>query len=251
MASDKINLEIDDHFVSKLFSLSDSLPPSMSEINISVLKKQLFNIEQYINGINEEFDKLKAKRGAIKQKYKEETSGGRGKSSATAGESLPSYSQAQVQTPAQTQAQAPAQFIIPASQNMAQDVAAKGRVLVIDDLGVITYQLGTIFKKLGYEVATSKEIYEAIEKFKRNIFNFVVMDLFIPTEREGFILLDELKKISNTRQQNTIIGVMSASTRKDHKIMSANKGADFYVEKINDWQKELFAIIDSLQSSNS
>ena len=70
-------------------------------------------------------------------------------------------------------------------------------ILIVDDLGVITFQLSSLLNKLGFNTVSSKEVYDAIDKFKKQDFDMVVMDLFIPTEREGLILFDELKKIAN------------------------------------------------------
>ena len=112
-------------------------------------------------------------------------------------------------------------------------------ILIIDDLGVITYQLGVMFRNLGYDVAVAKEIYDAINKFKKRAYKMVIMDLFIPTDREGFILLDELVKISKMNELNTIIGVMTASAKKEHRQLCMKKGADFYIEKVEDWQAQL------------
>lgn len=112
-------------------------------------------------------------------------------------------------------------------------------VLIVDDLGVITYQLGVMFRNLGYEVVIAKEIYDAITKFKKQNFKLVIMDLFIPTDREGFILLDELVKLSKIHEKNTVIGVMTASSKKEHRQLCMKKGADFYIEKVEDWQNEL------------
>ncbi len=112
-------------------------------------------------------------------------------------------------------------------------------VLIVDDLGVITYQLGVMFRNLGYEVVIAKEIYDAITKFKKQEFKLVIMDLFIPTDREGFILLDELVKLSKMHEKSTIIGVMTASSKKEHRQLCMKKGADFYIEKVEDWQNEL------------
>ena len=112
-------------------------------------------------------------------------------------------------------------------------------VLIIDDLGVITYQLGVMFRNLGYDVAVAKEIYDAINKFKKRAYKMVIMDLFIPTDREGFILLDELVKISKMNELNTIVGVMTASAKREHRQLCMKKGADFYIEKVEDWQAQL------------
>ena len=110
-------------------------------------------------------------------------------------------------------------------------------ILIVDDLGIITYQLDILFKKLGFEVTTSKELYDAISQYKKKDFGYVVLDLFIPTEREGFILLDEIKKLALFCKLNTKIIMMSASSKQEYKEKCLSRGADCYIEKAIGWQK--------------
>ncbi len=117
-------------------------------------------------------------------------------------------------------------------------------ILVVDDLGVITYQLKVLLSKFDYDVDCSQEIYDAVNKFKKRTYQYVVMDLFIPTEREGFILLTELKKLSNAAGLKTVIGVITASPRKEIEQQCRLRGADFFLEKSNDWQNSLLEIMD-------
>ncbi|MBS4759670.1 MAG: response regulator [Clostridium sp.] len=126
-----------------------------------------------------------------------------------------------------------------AQNDILDDQLPEKNILIVDDLGVITYQLGVMFRNLGYEVTIAKEIYDAITKYKKFHFNLVIMDLFIPTDREGFILLDELVKLAKMNESNTVIGVMTASSKREHRQLCMKKGADFYIEKVEDWQKEL------------
>ena len=119
-------------------------------------------------------------------------------------------------------------------------------VLIVDDLGVITFQLETMFAKNGYEVTVSQEIYDAIAKYRIGHFHLVIIDLFIPTEREGFLLLDELKKMAKIKKKDLKIGVITASTKKEHKIACRQRGVAFYMEKTNNWQKELLEICKNL-----
>ena len=112
-------------------------------------------------------------------------------------------------------------------------------VLIVDDLGIITYQLEMLFKKMGYHVIISQEINDAIDKFKKQDFGYAIVDLFIPTEREGFILLDELKKLALLCKLNTRIIVMTASSKPEYQIKCLNRGADAYVEKSPGWQKKV------------
>jgi len=118
------------------------------------------------------------------------------------------------------------------------DMGSRTRsILIVDDLGIITYQLDVLFKKMGFEVVISQEIYDAIEKYKKQDFGYAIIDLFIPTEREGFILLDELKKLALLCKLNTKIIVMTASSKPEYYTKCLNRGADAYIEKTAGWQK--------------
>ena len=128
---------------------------------------------------------------------------------------------------------------IQTADEMQEEIANEKAVLIVDDLGVITYQLGVMFRNLGYDVTIAKEIYDAITKYKKQMFKLVIMDLFIPTDREGFLLLDELVKLSKMNDCQTVIGVMTASSKREHSQLCMKKGADFYIEKVEDWQQEL------------
>ncbi len=116
-------------------------------------------------------------------------------------------------------------------------------ILVVDDLGVITYQLKILLSQFEYDVDCSQEIYDAVNKYKKRKYAYIVMDLFIPTEREGFILLAELKKMAAAAGVNTIIGVITASPRKETEAQCKARGADFFLEKSSDWQNTLVGIM--------
>ena len=131
----------------------------------------------------------------------------------------------------------------------SDDEKAK-KVLVVDDLGTITYQLSTLLDKKGYNTVCSKEIYDAIAKYKKEHFDIVILDLYIPTEREGFILLDEILKLNEQKSKKSIVGIMTASNKKEHKQICRDKGADFYVEKVDDWQKNIIDMCLMLQNKN-
>ena len=132
----------------------------------------------------------------------------------------------------------------PKSQSDSEEEEQKGpAILVVDDLGVITYQLKVLLSRFEYDVDCSQEIYDAVNKFKKRKYLYVVMDLFIPTEREGFILLTELRKMATTAGIRTVIGVITASPRKEIEQQCKARGADFFLEKSNDWQNSLLEIM--------
>ena len=140
----------------------------------------------------------------------------------------------------------------PALGNMEDDEEDQGpAILVVDDLGVITYQLKVLLSKLELDVDCSQEIYDAVNKFKKRKYEYIVMDLFIPTEREGFILLTELRKLALSYNVKTIIGVITASPRKEIEQQCKARGADFFLEKNNDWQAHLLDIMSGYVNADS
>lgn len=212
---DKVNVELDEAFLKKFFGLTEKMIPEGQEITLAMLRKQVDEIGELMVQSSKTIDELKK---------------------AASGHKAPT-------TPM------PSSPYVSSNNGFGDDELnlPKKNLLIIDDLGVITYQLSVLFQQFGFEVVTSKEIYDAIEKFKKQNFDLVIMDLYIPTEREGFILLEELKKISLNKAKPTKIGVMSASAKKEHKQLCKMKGAEFYVEKIDDWQKDLFRIIKDIR----
>lgn len=122
----------------------------------------------------------------------------------------------------------------------------KKKILVVDDIGVVTYQLKVLFQKIGFEVDTAKDIYSAAQLVRKNVYDFVVMDLFVSTEREGFLLLDETKKIIVANNLKTKIIVITASTKGEHKVKCLNRGANMFLEKDTGWQDELVKFVTTV-----
>lgn len=131
------------------------------------------------------------------------------------------------------------------NNNPEEEEPSGPAILIVDDLGVITYQLKVLLSRFDYDIDCSQEIYDAVSKFKKRKYEYVVMDLFIPTEREGFILLTELKKLAAAYGIKTVIGVITASPRKEIEQQCRARGADFFLEKNSDWQNSLCNVMDS------
>lgn len=196
-------IEVDDEFLDELYGLVGKMPPGEKGINVDLLKDLLLDIKRKI-------DRLQSGAGDIAS---QEKNTGSGRIVTKDGDSS-IESEEEEKNPAK-------------------------QILIIDDLGVITYQLSVLFKNIGYEVTVAKEIYDAIEKYKKQDYELVIMDLFIPTDREGFMLLDELVKLYKINKYHSKIGVMTASSKKEHRQLCMKKGADFYIEKVEDWQSTL------------
>lgn len=225
--ANKVTVELDEQFLNKFFKLTDRELPDGQEVTMLMIRNQLDEIIEYMKKAQTDEKELEELRAKYQKSHFQ--SGG-AVDSAEENSSMISSSSSMDENDGSTD-----EFNLP-----------KKNILVVDDLGVITYQLGVLLRHAGYEAIESKEIYDAIEKFKKQRFDLVIIDLFIPTEREGFILLEELKKIAMNKKQKVKIGVMSASGKKEHKQLCRMKGAEFYIEKADNWQKELMSMVQSL-----
>ena len=200
MSGEKFSIEVNSSFIENFFGLADMLPPK--EIRLEDLNNAIKTIRQKID-------------------------------SAILSQSSLSGS---LSMPAMTNT---AEGNVLKSGEARDNVIRPKSILIVDDLGIITYQLEVLFKKLGFDVTVSKELYDAIAQYKKKDFGFVILDLFIPTEREGFILLDEIKKLALFCKLNTKIIMMSASSKLEYRDKCISRGADSYIEKTAGWQKNI------------
>ena len=124
-------------------------------------------------------------------------------------------------------------------------------ILVIDDIGVVTYQLKIMLRNLGYNVQIARDIFSGIKRFVRAHYAFVVMDLFVSTEQEGYTLLNETKKIITKNNLDTKIIVITASNKAENKIKCMNGGADAFLKKDAGWQDRLVELIENFDTAKN
>lgn len=123
-----------------------------------------------------------------------------------------------------------------AAGTLANAISHKN-VLIAGQLGIIIHQLRQAISKLGGEVSIAKDVDEAIKQYQKADYSLVIIDLFMPTEREGMIVLEEIRRISVVCHINTQIIVL-APISKDKKGLSElckAKGATFFLEKGEQW----------------
>ena len=122
---------------------------------------------------------------------------------------------------------------------------SSNNILVIDDIGVVTYQLKILLHNLGYNVQVAKDIFSGLNTFIKTNFAFVVMDLFVSTEQEGLTLLNETKKIITKNNLDTKIIVITADNKAENRVKCLNGGADIFLKKDAGWQDKLVELIEN------
>lgn len=120
-------------------------------------------------------------------------------------------------------------------------------ILVIDDIGVVTYQLKILLRNLGYNVQVAKDIFSGLNTFIKSNYAFVIMDLFVSTEQEGLTLLNETKKIITKNNLDTKIIVITADNKTENRMKCLNGGADLFLKKETGWQDKLIELIENFK----
>ena len=102
----------------------------------------------------------------------------------------------------------------------------EGRVLVVDDEGIVRRSVGEVLKRLGYEVGAAKDGREGIELYEKSMeegrpFDVVIMDLTIPGELGG------KKTVGRLRELDAGAKVIVSSGYSDDPVMSRFKEYGF------------------------
>ena len=120
------------------------------------------------------------------------------------------------------------------------------KILVVGQLGIVTHQLKQALGKLGAEVVVAHDVHEAISMYQKEDFSTVIMDLFLPTEREGFLVLDEIKRLSLLCNISTNIVVLATPSRdKNLKELCKNRGAAVFLSKAEGWHKKVIELFSN------
>ena len=101
----------------------------------------------------------------------------------------------------------------------------KINILVVDDEVRIRDLLGAYLTKEGYNVFYANNGIEALEIFKDNIVNFVILDVMMPM-MDGIVTLKEMRKIKNVPTL-----MLTAKSEEEDMLLAYGIGADDYETK--------------------
>ena len=119
------------------------------------------------------------------------------------------------------------------------------RILMIDNVGFVMQRVKQQLSKQDYIVVeTYNDIQKAIEKIKRESFDFIILNILIPTEREGLLFLKDVKAILNERHSETKLIVTGDSIRKELTVYLKEQGIKNIIERKPDWITKLIEVIE-------
>ena len=101
----------------------------------------------------------------------------------------------------------------------------KINILVVDDEVRIRDLLGAYLTKEGYNIYYASNGKEALDIFKDNIINFVILDVMMPI-MDGIVALKEMRKIKNVPTL-----MLTAKSEEEDMLLAYGIGADDYETK--------------------
>jgi len=129
--------------------------------------------------------------------------------------------------------------------DMAEEVSdEKLKVLMIDNVGFIMQRIKLQLSKQDCIIDTFNDVSKAIEKIKKEPFNFIVLNILIPTEREGMMFLNEMKAVLAERKVKPKIIITGDSIRKELVTYLKEGGINHIIERKPDWITKLLEIIE-------
>ncbi|MCR4715604.1 MAG: response regulator transcription factor [Lachnospiraceae bacterium] len=100
-----------------------------------------------------------------------------------------------------------------------------GSILVCDDDKEIVEAISIYLTSEGYDVVKAYDGIEAINVFKSNAIDLILIDIMMPK-------LDGIRTIMKLREENNVpIIVLSAKSEDTDKVLGLNVGADDYITK--------------------
>ncbi|OGH96416.1 MAG: hypothetical protein A2039_05280 [Candidatus Melainabacteria bacterium GWA2_34_9] len=120
-------------------------------------------------------------------------------------------------------------------------------ILLVDDLELSVYQLSKLLTNCGYATTVARSVGEALDYYKKQSFQYVIVDLFLPNPEDGLHLIDEINNAEKTKNDETKIVVISGSDDKKLINECFLKGANEFISKLPDWHKKILQHIGNLE----
>ncbi len=114
--------------------------------------------------------------------------------------------------------------MLTSNQSAVREVA-KGKVLVVDDERKIVDLVHAYLEREGYQVIDAFDGRQALEAFRREVPNLVVLDLMLPE-------IDGLEVCRTIRRESDVPVIMvTARSEETDKLVGLELGADDYITK--------------------
>lgn len=106
----------------------------------------------------------------------------------------------------------------------------KGNILVAEDNTNNQLLMKLVLEELGLNVTIAQNGQEAVNTYKENIYDLVLMDINMPV-MDGLTALKHIREYEQTTNQYTPVVALTANTLKGDKEKYIESGMDYYLSK--------------------
>lgn len=124
-------------------------------------------------------------------------------------------------------------------------------VLIVDDLELSLHQLSLLLTKCGYNVHIARSKSEALDKYQKHGYDYVLLDLFLPEPENGLELLKSIIGFEKTTIDDTKVIMISGTDSNELVQTCYQSGASEFVKKDSDWHKNILRHLRQFDSEKS
>lgn len=122
------------------------------------------------------------------------------------------------------------------------------KAVVVSKLGIVRYQLKTLLQAVNVESTTFENAYNALVEYVKKLPDLIIIDISDNSD-DLSDLVQEMKRISDKYSLENVIYILSLPTSTEVQNKYLSKGADKFIEKENNWHKELILDIKKINDS--
>lgn len=116
----------------------------------------------------------------------------------------------------------------------------KEKLLIIDDDKTLLKTLDKLLKKEGYQVTTTDNSSDALDRVKGEFFDLIILDIRMPG-MNGVSLLEKIRKIQKGRPESMVI-IITGYASEDVPIKAIKLGVDDYIMKPFELDEFLYSV---------
>lgn len=109
------------------------------------------------------------------------------------------------------------------------EIKIKKLILIVEDYFINQEMLQDMLETLGHEVDTAEDGEEAVEKYKKNTYDLILMDIQMP-KKDGYQAAKEIRSLEKGQKPTFILALTANALSSDReKCLAA--GMDDYISK--------------------
>jgi|GEM_PF-6882456 len=126
---------------------------------------------------------------------------------------------------------------------------AHENVMVVGQLGHVLHQVKHLLTPMGCNITLAKNMEGAIISYQQTFPSLIVMDVLMPTSREGLGLIQVLRQLAQKGNVDPtpLFVVLSSVNQEEHLLETChNQGIKYVLDRQDGWQQSVLDIFNGI-----